>query len=89
MTVTPLLPPNASDPLKLTIQFTRTGEANGSQSVIVETRDQQPVVIDVPGTVDPSKSSIIITPYLLKNQAELLQLFKCKEKARVDATRRQ
>lgn len=82
MTVTPALPARASEPLQLTVALRRDQDSEDSvQSAKLETRNQEPVVVDQGGAADRDPWSLVVTPYLIGNDEDLRRLGQCKASA--------
>jgi hypothetical protein len=82
MTVTPALPARASEPIVLTMQL--RGEQTSEDRALsktLQTRNQQPVVVDLGGAVAASTLSLVVTPYLVGDDDDLRRLAECKSTA--------
>lgn len=77
LTVTPALPARASDAVVLTVQSRRDRDA---QERKLETRNQQPVVVDLDGPADGALT-LVVTPYLIGDDEDLRRLAECKSTA--------
>lgn len=82
LTVTPVLPARASDPVRLTVQLQPDqGSEERTQSATLETRNQQPVIVDLNGPAEESALSMVVTPYLIGDDEDLRRLAACKSRA--------
>lgn len=82
MTVTPALPPRASDPIVLAVRLRREQDAEAATlSKTLQTRNQHPVVVDLDGSAEPSELSLVVTPYLVGDDEDLRRLAECKSNA--------
>jgi hypothetical protein len=79
LTVTPTLPARASDPIVLTIRARRERDSEDqAQSTTLETRNQEPVLLDLLDGSEASPLVVVVTPYLIGNEEDLLRLAECK-----------
>jgi hypothetical protein len=82
LTVTPALPVRASEPVLLTLQLQRDQETAGrTQSKTLETRNQQPVVVNLDGPAEESVLSLVVTPYLIGDDEDLHRLAECRSRS--------
>jgi hypothetical protein len=89
LTVTPTLPARATDPVLLTLQLQRDqASADAAPSATAETRNQQPVIVDLDGPAKDSALSVVVTPYLIGNDEDLRRLAECKSKVAGPTSRR-
>ena len=83
LTVTCYLPEAFSDPLKFTVRFEhQPNESNQEQTVNIETRDQEPAIVDVARDDKPAGSLMVLTPYVLSNKRSMGRLLECKDQTR-------
>jgi hypothetical protein len=82
LAVTCYLPEISSDRLKIILRFEQQpNESNDKQAVSIETRDQEPAIVDV-GNDKSGGSLMVLTPYVLSNQRSMGRLLECKDQAR-------
>jgi hypothetical protein len=82
LTVTPALPGRASDPVLLAVQLRRDYDSEDrTHSATLETRNQQPVVMDLDGAAEARTLSLVFTPYLVGDDEDLRRLAECKSRS--------
>jgi putative intracellular protease/amidase len=84
LALTPQLPKEAGQPLRLALQIA-TG-TNMQHEVAIETRDQESVAVAIatPGTA--LAHQLIITPYLVGGDEEMASLLQCRRQRSTDAS---
>lgn len=82
LTVTPALPARANDPVQLSVALRREHDSEDeAQRATLTTHNQGPVVVDLSGVAEADPWSLVITPYLIGDPADLRRLAHCKASA--------